>query len=451
MSLIARMTGALFISAVALAPPAFASAPTPAPATAQETTFEELDKFMDVFQRVRSSYVRKVDDHTLLKVAIDGMLAALDPHSGYAEGKDYDDLKTITDAEYAGVGVITTVDGGFVRVVSTTEDTPAWRAGIKPKDFITHVDGKLIYDLPLDEATDQLRGKPGSQVRLTLRREGAKKPIELTLTRAVIDVRPVKWEVKKRVGIINLNIFNGRSGDDVRDAVNQINAATADGPLGYILDLRSNGGGIVDEAVDIADLFLEQGEIVSRRGRDPKETQRYYARPGDLAKGRPVVVLVDSGTASASEIVAGALQDHHRALVVGERSFGKGSVQSIMTLGDRRALRLTTELYYLPSGRSIQGEGIDPDIQVPQLSDADRGRRLNIRESDLRRHLIAEAATDDAALVGTDPPNPRFAVSAAALKRQGVADYQLDYAIKIIGRLGPASIAERPAKPAAKS
>jgi carboxyl-terminal processing protease len=391
--------------------------------------------------------VKEVDSHTLVKGAIEGMLSALDPHSSYAEGSDYEDLQQISDGDYGGLGLVTTVDGGFIRVVSTTEDTPAWKAGIKPKDFITHVDGKLVYGLSLDEATGKLRGDPGSKVKLTIRREGVTKPIQMSVTRAIIDIKPVKWEVRKNVGVINLNIFNGKAGEETRSAIEAINTATHGGASGYVLDLRSNGGGVVDEAVDIADLFLDGGEIVSRRGRTADGNRHYFARPGDLTGGRPVIVLVDAGTASASEIVAGALQDHHRALIVGEQSFGKGSVQSIYQMGGERALRLTTELYYLPSGRSIQGEGIEPDIIVPQLTDGSRKARINLRESDLRRHLYADVPVEDAELIETDPVAPRFTVTAASLKSRGVRDFQLDYAVNIISRANPpANIADRGGK-----
>jgi carboxyl-terminal processing protease len=322
-----------------------------------------------------------------------------------------------------------------MRVVSTTEDAPAARAGVKPKDFITRVNGELIYGQSLDEASEKLRGQPGTKVQITIRRSGTDKPIELNLTRSVIAVKPVKWEVRDNVGIINLNVFNGKAGEETRAAIEAINQATKNGAVGYVLDLRSNGGGVLDEAVDIADLFLEGGEIVSRRGRTADGNRRYFARPGDLTHGRPVIVLVDAGTASASEIVAGALQDYHRALIVGEPSFGKGSVQSIWQLGQRRALRLTTELYYLPSGRSIQGEGIEPDILVPQLSDGEaKRRRDDVREADLRRHLIAEAPVEDALLTASDPPNPRVVITPAALKSRGIKDFQLDYAVKILAR-----------------
>jgi carboxyl-terminal processing protease len=372
------------------------------------------------------------------------MLAALDPHSSYAEGQDFENLQTLADGNYGGLGLVTTIEDGLLKVVSTTEDTPAWRAGIKSGDYITHINGELMFGSTLDESVGKMRGEPGSKVELRLRREGNPKPIELSLVRGVIDVNPVKWEVRNRVGIINLNIFNGRSGEATREAIQKINAATNDNALGYVLDLRSNGGGIVDEAVEIADMFLEQGEIVSQRGRSNDTIRRFYARPGDLTNGRPLVVLVDAGSASASEIVAGALQDHHRGLVIGERSFGKGSVQSVFRMGSDRALKLTTELYYLPSGKSVQGGGIDPDIVVPQLSDEARLSRLKVRESDLKRHLITEAGDQEALLKREDPPSPRFMLTAADLKKKGIDDYQLDYAIKLLQRVGPVNIASDP-------
>jgi carboxyl-terminal processing protease len=266
----------------------------------------------------------------------------------------------------------------------------------------------------------------------------------LSLVRGIIDVAPVKWEVRDNVGLINLNVFNGKSGEETRKAIEKIDAATHGRAIGYILDLRSNGGGVLGEAVEIADLFLDQGEIVSQRGRSGDGIERYYARPGDLTNGRPLIVLIDSGSASASEIVAGALQDHHRGLLLGERSFGKGSVQSIYQMGRERALRLTTDLYYLPSGRSIQAGGIEPDIVVPQLSDGDRDARFDVREADLRQHLIAEAGDDDALLRREDPPSPRFSVTAAELEKRGVKDFQLDYAVDVIRRLDPANLAESP-------
>ena len=260
---------------------------------------------MSIYERVKNNYVQDVDDHTLIKGAIDGMLNALDPHSSYAEEGDFDELSTLSNGNYAGIGVLTTVEDGAMKVVSTTEDTPAWRAGIKSGDFITRVDGKLVYGLSLDEGTERLRGTSGSRVELSVFRPGRAKPLKLTLVRDIIDVKPVKWEVKDGVGIVNLNRFTGNSAIEVGSALAAIERQTKGQAIGYVLDLRSNGGGVLEQAVEIADLFLNSGEIVSQRGRDTDDARHYYARPGDVTNGRPVLVLVDAGTASASEIVAG--------------------------------------------------------------------------------------------------------------------------------------------------
>ena len=411
------------------------SAALTGPALAAPTRFDELETFMGIYERIKNDYVTEVDDHTLIKGAIDGMLNALDPHSSYAEQADFEDLNTISTGNYGGIGVLTTVEDGAMKVISTSEDTPAWKAGIKSGDYITRVDGKLVYGLSLDEGNERLRGTPGSPVKLSIFRRGRPKPIDMTIVRAVIDVKPVKWEVKDGVGIVNLNRFTGNSGGEVAEALAAIDKQTKGQTIGYVLDLRSNGGGVLQQAVDIADLFLNRGEIVSQRGRETGLAQHYYAKPGDVTNGRPLLVLVDAGSASASEIVAGALQEHRRALVVGERSFGKGSVQSIYPLGSKRALRLTTELYYLPSGRSVQAGGIEPDIVIPQLSDEDYRDRPEVREADLRRHLIAEGADDEKLYEDDDAKDPRFAATAAELLKRGIKDFQLDYSVNTLKRI----------------
>ena len=411
----------------------------PAQAQSSEPNYEELEKFMEVYGRIKSAYVRQVTDKELVKGAIDGMLNALDPHSSYAETSDYDDLDIISTGNYGGLGLVSTVENGVVRVVSPTEDTPAWKAGIKAGDYITRIGGDLAYGLTLEQAVDKMRGPVGTKVDLKIVRAGRDKPFTVTLTRELITANPVKWEVKDRVGIINLNRFTGTSGDQVQNALAAIDKSTGGKTIGYVLDLRSNGGGVLDEAVQVVDLFLERGEIVSQRGKSPDSIQRYYAKPGDVTGGKPVIVLVDAGSASASEIVAGAIQEHRRGLVLGERSFGKGSVQSIYQLGARRALRLTTDLYYLPSGRSVQEGGIIPDIFVPQLSDPDYATRDQVRESDLRQHLIAEGVDDLALLEEDTAADPRFAASAADLAKVGIKDFQLDYSVKTLRRTDSAS------------
>ena len=411
---------------------------TGAMAQVDTETYRELDQFMDVFNRVKADYVDKVDDATLMKGAIQGMLTSLDPHSSFLTDRDFENLRTQTDGNYGGLGLTVGQEDGAVKVIAPTEDTPAWRAGIKSGDFITHLDGKLVFGGTLDEAVDQMRGRPGSQVRMTIIRPGRDKPFDVTLTREIIVLKPVKWEVKDGIGVININTFSKNVGADTRAAMMAVEKSLGKKPLGYVVDLRSNGGGLLDQAIEVTDVFLERGEIVSQRGREKTQIERFYAKPGDLAHGLPVIVLIDAGTASASEIVAGALQDHHRAIVMGETSFGKGSVQTLLPLSATSALRLTTARYYTPSGRSVQEGGIEPDLPVPQLSDVDYKTRPRFREADLRRHLINEAKVDNSVLEDDTKDDPRFTATAEELKKKGVEDFQLHYALQTIGRLGPA-------------
>ena len=406
-------------------------------AAADSANYQELETFMSVYERVKSQYVDQVDDHTLIKGAIDGMLASLDPHSSYVEATDFDVLKATTDGNYGGLGITVGVEDGAVKVVSPMEDTPAWRAGIKSGDYITHINGELLYGLSLDEAVEKMKGPPGSNVKLSIVRPGRDKPFDVSVVRERIELRPVKWEIKDGIGIVNINSFAGNTGDATKAALLAIDKATGGKPLGYVVDLRSNPGGLLDQAIDVSDAFLERGEIVSQRGRAKDDIERYYATPGDMAHGLPVVVLIDPGSASAAEIVAGALQDHHRALVMGERSFGKGSVQTVQIMGPKSALRLTTARYYTPSGRSVQAGGIDPDINVPQLTDPDFKVRKVVREADLRRHLLGQAKVDDKLLEEDDfSKDPRFNFTAAELEKKGVKDFQLDYALRTLKRLG---------------
>jgi carboxyl-terminal processing protease len=410
-------------------------------AAADTDTYKELETFMSVFQRVRSQYVDKTDDHVLIKGAIDGMLAALDPHSAYAEGADFQQTKATTDGNYGGLGITVSTEDGAVKIVAPTEDTPAWRAGLKSGDYITHLDGVLLYGSTLDEAVEKMRGEAGSKIKLTIVRPGRDKPFDVSLVREKIELKPVKWEIKDNIGYININGFSAQTGAATESALKSIDTATGGHPLGYVVDLRSNPGGLLDQAVSVSDAFLDHGEIVSERGREKTDIERFYAHPGDLAHGLPVVVLVDAGTASAAEIVAGALQDQRRALVMGERSFGKGSVQTVMPMSASSVLRLTTARYYTPSGRSVQAGGIDPDIIVPQLSDPDYKDRPRLREADLRKHLLGQSKVDDALLESDTTPDPRFTATADQLKAQGVKDFQLDYALKTLKRLaaGPAA------------
>jgi carboxyl-terminal processing protease len=418
------------VGALALVP-----AVTATQAATDAQTYKELETFMGVFERVRANYVDQVDDHKLIKGAIDGMLASLDPHSSYLEASDFRQLRTTTDGNYGGLGLSVTQEDGTVKVISPTEDTPADRAGIKAGDYITHLDGELLYGLDLDEAVEKMRGPPGSPIKITIVRPGRDKPFDVTIRRERIELRPVKWELKDGIGVLNINTFSGNVGEQVEAALTAMDKAAGGKPMGYVIDLRSNPGGLLDQAVQVSDAFLERGEIVSERGREKNDIERFYARPGDLTGGRPIIVLVDAGSASAAEIVAGALQDHRRALVMGERSFGKGSVQTVIQMDQESALRLTTARYFTPSGRSVQAGGIDPDIVVPQLSDPDYKDRPAIREADLRRHLIAQNKVDDKLLEKDDATDPRFSVTAAELEKKGVKDFQLDYAVKALKRL----------------
>ena len=417
---------------------------------ADTDTYREFDQLLDVYNRVKADYVDKVDDKTLIKGAIQGMLAALDPHSSYVDALDYENLRIQTEGNYGGLGLTVQMEDGAVKVVAPQEDTPAARAGVKSGDYITHIDGKLIYGETLDESIGLMRGKPGTKISLTLVRPGRDKPLDVTMMREVIVQRPVKWEVRGDVGYININTFSESTGADTRAAIMAIDKSLGHRPLGYVVDLRDNGGGLLTQAIAVSDAFLDRGEIVSQRGREKNDIERYYAKPGDDAHGLPIVVLTDSGTASASEIVAGALQDHHRGLVMGERTFGKGSVQTLLQIGPQTALRLTTARYYTPSGRSVQEGGIEPDIAVPQLTDEDYKTRPVFREADLRRHLINEVKADNKVLEEDTKTDPRFAMTPEQLKKQGVDDFQLYYALKTVARLGGAAQVAAATKPIVK-
>lgn len=420
------------VSALALVPIA-----TSGLAAVDNDTYKELDQFMNVFERVRAEYVEEVDDKTLIKGAINGMLASLDPHSSFLDATDFQTMKAQTDGNYGGLGLTVSMEDGAVKVIAASEDTPAARGGLKAGDYITHLDGQLLYGGTLDEAVAQMRGRPGTTVKLTIVRPGRDKPFDIALTREIIELKPVKWELKGDVGVINVNSFSKNTGAGVRAAILGIQKALGRTPSGYVIDLRSNPGGLLDQAIEVTDAFLERGEIVSQRGRAKGDVERYYAKAGDDTGGAPLIVLVDAGSASAAEIVAGALQDQHRALVMGERTFGKGSVQTLLPLGADSALRLTTARYYTPSGKSVQEGGIEPDIAVPQLSDPDYKTRPRFREADLRRHLINEAKVDNSILEDDSKDDPRFKLTAEELEKQGIEDFQLDYAVRTIARLKP--------------
>jgi carboxyl-terminal processing protease len=409
----------------------------------------EFAKFFAVYERIKANYVETVDDKTLIKGAIDGMLASLDPHSAYLEGAGFERLTTMIDGNYQGLGISVQMDDGAIKVVSPFKGSPADKAGIKAGDYITHIDGKLIYGLDIDDAVEQMRGPAGSTIRLSLVREGRDEPFDVTVTRGTFELEPVTYELKSgNIGYISVNEFSRDVGRDVNGALKALKGQAKGRLGGLVLDLRKNPGGSLDEAVALSDLFLTNGQIVSQRGRNKRDTIYYDAEsmfPGDVAAGTPIIVLIDGGTASASEIVAGALQDQQRALIMGERSFGKGSVQSLLPLTKDSALKLTTARYYTPAGRSVQEGGIKPDIRVPQLSDPDEALRLKYayRESDLKRHLVNEAALKDDDLENDAKPDPRFTETAEQLKKQGVEDFQLHYALQTLAHAANVRTAQR--------
>ncbi|MCB2088224.1 MAG: S41 family peptidase [Sphingomonadaceae bacterium] len=409
----------------------------------------EFSKLFAVYQRVKANYVEEVDDDKLIKGAINGMLASLDPHSSYLDGSDLQRLETMIDGNYSGLGLSVGMEDGAVKVISPFRGSPAEQAGMKAGDYITHLDGKLIYGSDLDEAVSQMRGPAGTSIRLTVFRPGRDEPFDVTVTRGVIELEPVTWELQPgNIGVITVNEFSRDVGSDVFEAWNAMREKAPGRIDGLVLDLRSNPGGSLDEAVALSDLFLEKGRIVSQRGRARGETLLYDAETvyrGAIARGVPMVVLIDAGSASASEIVAGALQDHRRAVIMGERSFGKGSVQTLLPLGRDAALKLTTARYYTPSGHSVQEGGITPDIRVPQMSDPDLAKRakFQLRESDLRGHLINEAALKDEELEKDKLDDPRFQVTAAELEAKGIKDFQLNYALETLRRTAPGRVAAR--------
>jgi carboxyl-terminal processing protease len=336
-----------------------------APASSNNTeTYKQLNLFGDVFELVRSDYVDDVTDDTLVEGAINGMLTSLDPHSNYLNSKNFNDMKVQTRGEFGGLGIEVSMENGLVKVVSPIDDTPAANAGLKPGDLVTHLDGNPVQGLTLPEAVEKMRGPVNSELTLTIRREG-REPFDVKLTRAIIKIRSVRSHLEgKNIGYIRITSFNEQTDVGLNNAIKNLKQQASGKLLGIVLDLRNNPGGLLDQAVAVSDAFLDKGEIVSTRGRRSDDAQRYNARPGDIAQGLPVAILINGGSASASEIVAGALQDHHRAILMGTRSFGKGSVQTIIPLAGHGAMRLTTARYYTPSGRSIQAKGIDPDIVV---------------------------------------------------------------------------------------
>ncbi len=435
---------AALVTAVALVP-----ATTSGMAQVDAKAGPEFGKLFAVYQRIKANYVEQVDDETLIKGAISGMLASLDPHSSYLDGNDLQRLETMIDGNYSGLGLSVVDDEGAVKVISPFKGSPADRAGLKAGDYITHLDGQLIYGLELDEAVARMRGEAGTSIQLTVFRPGRDEPLELSVTRGVIELEPVTWELEDgSIGHISVNEFSRDVGADVFAAWKGLQAKAGGRLNGLVLDLRRNPGGSLDEAVALSDLFLSKGQIVSQRGRTKGETISYDAETmfrGDITNGVPIIVLIDAGSASASEIVAGAIQDHRRGVVMGERSFGKGSVQSLLPLGRDAALKLTTARYYTPSGHSVQEGGIKPDIAVPQLSDPDLAKRakFQMRESDLRGHLVNELGLADDELTADLRSDPRFQATAEELAAKGIEDFQLNYALETLRRTAPGRLATR--------
>ncbi len=385
--------------------------------------YRQLNLFGDVFEKVRSDYVEKPDDGKLIEAAINGMLSSLDPHSSFMDAKNYRDMQVQTRGEFGGLGIEVTMEEGVLKVVAPIDDTPASRAGLLSGDLIVQIDDDQVQGLQLNQAVDKMRGPVNTSVRLKLVRKGAADPIDVTLVRDTIRIRAVRWRNEGDVAYLRITQFNEQTYENLKKGIEQLKTEIPNDKLkGYVLDLRNNPGGLLDQAINVSDAFLERGEIVSTRGRNVDEGQRHVARPGDLSGGKPIVILLNGGSASASEIVAGALQDHKRATLVGTRSFGKGSVQTIIPLGSNGALRLTTARYYTPSGRSIQAKGIDPDVQVkPDVPAELKGRDETKGEAALKGHLKngEDEGGGSSAYVPPDPKNDRQLNYALELLRSG--------------------------------
>ncbi|MER5172089.1 S41 family peptidase [Thioclava kandeliae] len=412
-----------------------------APLMAQEAddsaaTYEQLDLFGDIFDRIRKDYVEKVDSKKLIEAAINGMLSSLDPHSSYMPPDDYQDMQVQTRGSFGGLGIEVTQEDGFVKVVSPMDGTPAAEAGLKTGDFITHVNGESLLGLTLDQAVDLMRGPVGSEITVTIARKGEQDPFDVTMTRDTIKMAAVKGRLEGSTVVLRISTFNDQTYPNLKDQLDKMveEAGGMDKVSGFVLDLRNNPGGLLTQAIKVSDAFIDKGEIVSTRGRNPEDSERFNATPGDLADGKPIVILINGGSASASEIVTGALQDHRRAIVVGEKSFGKGSVQTVMPIKNEGAMRLTTARYYTPSGRSIQSLGIAPDIVVAQptpVANADDEANTDSTqmrsEADLRGVLSNDSMTDDEKKQAEE--EMKRAEDAAELRKE---DYQLAYAIDIL-------------------
>ncbi|WP_274423261.1 S41 family peptidase [Chelativorans sp. YIM 93263] len=394
----------------------------PAASAADTDTYRQLAIFGDIFERVRAQYVTPPDEKELVESAINGMLGSLDPHSSYLTPDAAQDMRVQTKGEFGGLGIEVTMEDELVKVVAPIDDTPAARAGILAGDMIEKIDGEEVRGMTLSDAVDKMRGLVNTPIDLTVLREGNDEPLEITIIRDIIEVVAVKHRVEEDVGYLRVTSFTEKTGADLRKAIEEIREEVGEDDLkGYVLDLRLNPGGLLDQAVNVSDAFLDQGEIVSTRGREAGDIARFGSKPGDLTDGKPLVVLINGGSASASEIVAGALQDHRRATILGTKSFGKGSVQTIIPLGENGALRLTTALYYTPSGVSIQGTGIVPDIEIEQpLPEDMQSADLSRGESDLPGHIRGEGESEEGS------------GSIAYVPQDPEEDVQLKYALELL-------------------
>lgn len=398
-----------------------------------DNTYKHLSLFGDVFERVRDQYVDDVSDEQLIKYAINGMLGNLDPHSAFLDEEDFKDMRVNTQGEFGGLGIEVTMENGFVKVVSPIDDTPASEADIAAGDLITHLDGKPVIGLSLREAVKKMRGKVGTKIDLTIRREDVKEPIEVTIIRDIIKIRSVRHRILDDIGYIRITTFNKNTESGLRTAIDEIREQAGEDTIrGYVLDLRNNPGGLLNQAIAVTDAFLDQGEIVSTRGRNEEDTKRDNATKGDIIDGLPVIVLINGGSASASEIVAGALQDHRRAIVMGTQSFGKGSVQTVIGLPDDGAMRLTTHRYYTPSGRSIQAKGIEPDIIVEPAKIENIDVSGRIRESDLSGALDDGEVKEDDDDQEQNESNQDEDDSESNAEKEPIRDYQLSRAVDLL-------------------
>ncbi len=411
-----------------------------APNSPNSDTFRYLNLFGDVFERIRTEYVEETPDKKLIESAINGMLTSLDPHSSYLDEKAFNDMQVQTKGEFGGLGIEVTMENGLVKVVSPIDDTPAHKAGVMAGDLIAEIDGEQVMGLTLPQAVEKLRGPVGTIVKIAVVREGANEPIEFKIPRAIIKIQSVKYRAEKDVAYIRITSFNENTASTVEKAVQELKAQIGKDLKGYVIDMRNNPGGLLDQAVAVSDDFLEQGEIVSTRGRNKDSIKRFNAKSGDIAESLPIVVLVNSGSASASEIVAGALQDHKRAIVMGTRSFGKGSVQTVIPIPSHGAIRLTTSRYYTPSGRAIQQKGIDPDIVVEQAK-VEAVKSHERHESDLRGSLQNDENKKPANENSAQPPvQPETKNNSNGLKKgkdkedadSASKDYQLARALDLI-------------------